>query len=163
MLRRSAARAERGQRSAARRARTVNIREAFDIDDPPASIPWGIAESELQARLQAAGLRRVTRAYCVLPVTVLGGLQCFLGFRFRGPDNGLSELELYRTSQRNRRASFAEFQRHVEAVFGPPTSTLPGFGDFPNHEWQLPGGIQIVHHVLDRFGPEEHLTIRCTL
>jgi hypothetical protein len=135
----------------------MEIREAFTIEDPAVSVPWGIAESELEALIP--GLRHVTRGYCTLPVTVLGGLRCMLGFHFRGSTGGLSELEFFRTAYPDQRASFDEFQRHFEQAFGPPSSSVPGDQGLPSLEWRLPG-ISIVHYVFDRFGPEEHMRIR---
>jgi len=135
----------------------MDVRQAFAIEDPSVVVPWGASETELEALLP--GVRRVTRAYYTLPVAVLGGLRCMLGFHFRGADGGLSELEFFRTSYADRRASYDEFQRHFEAVFGPPSSSRPGGEGFSSHEWRLPG-VSIVHYVRDRFGPEEHMRIR---
>lgn len=135
----------------------MDIREAFTIEDPAVSVPWGITELELQALVP--GVRHVTRAYYTLPVTVLGGLRWMLGFHFRSPSGGLWELEFFRTAYPDRRASFEEFQRHFEQVFGPPSHSGPGDQGLPSHEWRLPGA-SIVHYVFDRFGPEEHMRIR---
>jgi len=137
----------------------MELQKAFTIEEPAVSVPWGITEPELEALIQARALRRVTRAYYTLPVTVLGGLRCMLGFHFRGPSAGLSELEFFRTAYTDQRASFEEFQRHFERTFGPPSSTELGDQGLPSHEWQL-HGVSIVHYVLDRFGPEEHMRIR---
>ena len=135
----------------------MEIREAFTIEAPSVSVPWGITEAELKALIP--GLRHVTRAYHTLPVTVLGGLRCMLGFHFRSSSGGLSELEFFRTAYPDQRASFEEFQRHFERAFGPPSSSEPGDHGLPSCEWRLPG-VSIVHYVLDRFGPEEHMRIR---
>jgi len=138
----------------------MDIGEAFAIEDPRASLPWGIGLEALRALLPGIRLRRVTHFDHVLPVTVLGGLDCMLALRFGGPGAGLSALELFRASNRRRRAGFEEFQRHLEASFGPPTSTEPGLEGFPTHRWRLPGGIEIEHYAVDRFGPEAHASIR---
>jgi hypothetical protein len=138
----------------------MDIRQAFAIEDPLISLPWGIGLRELQASLPGVRLQRVTHFDHVLPVTVLGGLQCMLALRFGGPQAGLSALELFRASNRRRRAGFAEFQQHLEASFGPPTSTQPGLQGFPTHHWRLPGGVEIEHYAMDRFGPEAHACIR---
>lgn len=137
----------------------MELREGFTIEEPAVSVPWGITEAELVTLIEAPELRRVTRAYYTLPATVLGGLRCMLGFHFLGRRGGLSELEFFRTAYPDLRASFEEFQRHVERVFGPPTRTSPGGEGLPSHEWRL-SGVSIVHFVLDRFGPEEHMRIR---
>jgi hypothetical protein len=135
----------------------MEIREAFTIEDPAVSVPWGVAEAELKARIPE--LHHVTRGYYTLPVTVLGGLRCMLGFHFRGSSGGLSELEFFRMAYPDQRASFEEFQRHFEHAFGPPSISARGDQEFPSYEWRLPG-VSIVHYVFDRFGPEEYMRIR---
>lgn len=134
----------------------MEIHETFTIENPAISVPWGISESELQARIP--GVTRVTEGYCTLPAIVLGGLRCMLGFHFRSANLSLSELEFFRTAYPDQRASFEEFQRHFEQAFGPPTRSLPGPPGLPRHEWHVPGAT-IVHCVIDRFGPEEHMRI----
>jgi hypothetical protein len=145
------------KRRAPKAIRVMEIHEAFTIEKPAVSVPWGITESELEALIP--GVHRVTQSYYSLPVTVLGGLRCMLGFHFRGSSGGLSELEFFRTAYPDERASFEEFQRHFEQVFGPPSHSAPVIQGFPRHEWRAPG-ISIVHFVADRFGPEEHMRIQ---
>ncbi|MBW2543121.1 MAG: hypothetical protein JRF15_13625 [Deltaproteobacteria bacterium] len=135
----------------------MEIREAFTIERPAVSVPWGITAAELNALIP--DLRRVTHVYYTLPVTVLGGLRCMLGFHLRGDGGGLSELEFFRTAYPDQRASFEEFQQHFERTFGPPSSSEPGGEGLPSYEWRLPG-VSIIHYVFDRFGPEEHMRIR---
>jgi len=135
----------------------MEIREAFTIEHPAVSVPWGITATELKALIP--DLRRVTHKYYTRPVTVLGGLRCMLGFHLRGSSGGLSELEFFRTAYPDQRTSFEEFQRHFERIFGPPSSSQAGDEGLPSYEWRLPG-VSIVHYVFDRFGPEEHMRIR---
>ena len=135
----------------------MEILEAFTIEHPAVSVPWGINAAELKALIP--GLCRVSHKYYTLPVTVLGGLRCMLGFHLRGATGGLSELEFFRTAYPDQRASFEEFQQHFERTFGPPSSSGVGAEGLPSYEWRLPG-ISILHYVFDRFGPEEHMRIR---
>jgi hypothetical protein len=136
----------------------MDLRAAFPIEDPPVSVPWGATEEQLVQLLASASPRRVTRGYVTLPVQVLGGLNCMLGFHFR--DSGrLSELEFFRTAYPDQQASFDEFQRYFEQALGPPSRTEAGDQGFPLHEWRLPGA-RVVHYVFDRFGPEEHMRIQ---
>ena len=136
----------------------MDLRQGFEIERPAISISWGISEAELQELLAKTPPRRVTRRYFTLPVTVLGGLQCMLGFHFRDPGH-LSELEFFRTAYPDQAASFDEFQQHFESSFGKPSRATDGDEGFPNYEWRLPGAT-IHHYVFDRFGPEEHMRIR---
>lgn len=151
---------QRLRRAGALGDHAMDIQEAFAIEDPRVSLRWGISLQEFRALLPGIALQRITHFDHVLPVTVLGGLQCLLALRFAGPQGGLSALELFRASNRRRRAGFAEFQRHLEASFGPPTCTQPGLEGFPTHRWQLPGPVEIEHYAVDRFGPEAHACIR---
>jgi hypothetical protein len=136
----------------------MDLRLGFALEDPSVTIPWGISETELKALLADKPLHFVTRGYLTLPVTVLRGLQCMLGFHFR-KSGRLSELEFFRLAYPDQRASFEDFQKHFEAVFGVPTHTADGDEGFPSHEWRLRGAT-IHHSVFDRFGPEEHMRVR---
>jgi len=138
----------------------MDIREAFALEEPNVSLPWGIGLEALRALLPHTRLQRVTQFDHVLPVRLLGGLECMLALRFGGAQAGLCALELFRASNRRQRADFEEFQRHLEAHFGPPTSTQQEIAGFPAHRWQLPGGISIEHYAVERFGPEAHVCIR---
>ena len=136
----------------------MNLLDAFPIEHPAVSVPWGVTEEQLLGILASASARRVTREYITLPVRILGGLDCMLGFHFR--DNGcLSELEFFRTAYTDQRASYEEFQRHFEQALGPPSRTQAGDEGFPSHEWYVPGA-RVVHYVFDRFGPEEHMRVQ---
>ena len=136
----------------------MDLRSTFDIEDPRVSVPWGATEEQLVNLLASASPRRVTRGYITLRVRVLGGLNCILGFHFR-ESGRLSELEFFRTSYPDQHASFDEFQRHFEQAFGPPSGTEAGDHGFPSHEWRVPGA-RVVHYVINRFDPEEHMRIQ---
>lgn len=83
-----------------------------------------------------------------------------LGFHFIPRDGDrLEELEFMRRSYADQRGSYEEFQRHFEAAFGPPHRSSAGSEGFARHEWRVPAA-EIVHYVIDRFGPEEHMRIR---
>ena len=136
----------------------MDLRTGFEIEEPKVMVPWGISETELQELLVETPPRRVTQGYLTLPVKVLGGLQCQLGFHFRRSGR-LSELEFFRRAYPDQRASFEEFQRYFENAFGAPTRSTDGNEGFPSFEWRLPGAT-IHHFVFDRFGPEEHVRVR---
>ena len=140
----------------------MDLRSGFQIETPNAFVPWGIQETELQALLGDHGLKHVTQGYYTLSCVSLGGLSHKLGFHFYPRTGGrLNELEFFRSSYENQKASFDEFQTHFEMSFGKPTNEKPGGEGFPSYAWNL-HGAQIVHYVMDRFGPEEHMRIRKT-
>jgi len=140
----------------------MDIREGFQIERPALIIPWGTSEAEFQQTFSELNLRCVTHGYFTADCTVLEGLPIKLGFHFYPRGRGrLTELEFFRSSYRDLAASYREFQEHLEITFGPPTMTTGDSGSFPAHTWRLPGA-DVVHLVLDRFGPEEHVRIKRT-
>ncbi|NOT09661.1 MAG: hypothetical protein HOP28_15825 [Gemmatimonadales bacterium] len=136
----------------------MDLSDGFRIDEPPVMVPWSVSENEL-GHLFGPVLRHVTAKYWTARVRVLGGLECNLGFHFRGNRGQLSELEFFRDSYDDQAESFTGFQRHFEAAFGAPTETQPGTEGFPSYRWLVPGA-EIIHLIVDRFGPEEHMRIR---
>jgi hypothetical protein len=72
--------------------------------------------------------RRNIDGYWVASVQVLGALQCKIGFHFHGTPAMLNELEFFRDSYADQRASFDEFQRYFEKAFGRPVSKSHGLG-----------------------------------
>ena len=138
----------------------MNIAEGFQIEVPNVFVRWGIIETELRTLLEPYGLRRITRGYFVLTCESLGGTAHELGFHFSPRSNSiLAELEFFRRSYENQKASFDEFQKHFERFFGQPTKSIMGTEGFPSHTWELQG-VRIVHYVYDRFGLEEHMRIQ---
>jgi hypothetical protein len=99
----------------------MELEAGFSIDDPKVFVPWEISEDGLRRLLKPFELRRVTKKYYVLRVSVCAGLRCNLGFHFRGPNDALSELEFFRDAYPDPAASFAEFQQHFEFAFGKPS------------------------------------------
>ena len=147
--------------SSVRRHRGVmDISRGFQIEQPAVFVPWGISEAALKKLFEPGALRHVTSGYFTVSCNSLGGLAHNLGFHFQPREAGaLSELEFFRASYPDQAASFTEFQRHLEASFGPPTATKPGTEGFSSYLWQLQGA-DVVHYLFDRFGPEEHVRIR---
>jgi hypothetical protein len=136
----------------------MDVRRGFQIEDPLVFVPWRIATPDLRRLLPKT--TEVTSGYFVTECVSLGGLRHMLGFHFEPRDGGeLVELEFFRRSYPDLRASFDEFQRHLEATFGRPTRTATGDEGLPALTW-FGGGATIRHFVLDRFGPEEHVRIR---
>ncbi len=138
----------------------MDISRGFQIEHPEIFVPWKISETDLQQLFGAQQLRHVTAGYFTTHCISLGGLTHELGFHFHPRGGGvLIELEFFRGSYLDLSASFQDFQRHLEATFGQPTLTTPGSEGFPSHTWR-PSGADIVHYVLERFGPEEHVRIK---
>jgi hypothetical protein len=135
-----------------------DIERGFHVEQPPLFIPWGIREAVLRKMLGPPA-KLVTPGYVTCACTSLGGLSHQLGFHFLPrPDGLLAELEFFRRSYPDQRASFDEFQRHLERTFGAPTRSLAGTMEFPSMEWEF-GSVLVKHLVFDRFGPEEHVRI----
>jgi hypothetical protein len=138
----------------------MDISSGFQIEQPNIFIPWGISEAELVKLLRESNLRRVTDGYFVIQCSSLGGLSHELGFHFDARVGGhLVELEFFESSYSYGQSSFEAFQKHLEATFGQPTSTMPGTEGFPSHAWRL-HNVEVLHYVQERFGPAEYVRIK---
>ena len=137
----------------------MDLTKGFQLTAPPKFIPWRITNLELEDLLDGYALKKVKRGYYTLKCEPLQGLNCALGFHLHEYDV-LTELEFFKSlqSEADIPASYADFQRHFEAAFGPPTKTRDGADGFPVHEWHL-SGANIIHFVRNRFGLEEHMRI----
>jgi hypothetical protein len=138
----------------------MDISKGFQLEQPHIFVPWETLEVEIRTLFDGLPLRRVTHGYFTIPCLSLGGLSHELGFHFYPRGGGiLTELEFFRTPAPDLAASYEKFQQHLEATFGPPALTAPGSEGFLSHTWRLPGA-DVVHFVLNRFGPEEHVRIK---
>jgi hypothetical protein len=138
----------------------MEISKGFHIEQPKIFVPWKISETELKQLFDGQSLRHITHGYFTTPCTSLNGLSHELGFHFHPRGEGvLIEFEFFRKSYMDQAASFQGFQSHLEMTFGQPTTTTPGTENFPSHTWQL-SGVQIAHFIIDRFGLEEHVSIK---
>jgi hypothetical protein len=136
------------------------IDEGFQIDDPHVFIKWGLTEDELIGAIGSKSLKCVTSGYYTTACTSLSGLKHKLGFHFLPRSGGrLTYFEFFREQYDDLKASFDDFQAHLEATFGLPSATYESWIGFPACRWQIED-INILHYALDRFGPEEHVTIR---
>lgn len=141
----------------------MNLEDGFQLEWPRAFVPWSSTRATLRALFPAPGIGRqgikdVTTHYLVLSDAVsLGGLTHELGFHL-GIRGKLAKFELFRRSYPDLQASYAEFQKHLEAAFGPPTRREPGDLGCDRCEWELTGAA-VLHELVDRFGPEEHVWI----
>lgn len=137
----------------------MDIEQGFGIENPRAFVRWGSTEEDLIAAL-GKHFRYVTKGYYTITCKTLGGMEHELGFHFNPRKNGvLRELEFFRRSYEDQANSYNEFQSHFEATFGKPDKSSPGTEGFESHEWNL-GRNKIVHYILNRFGPEEHMRIK---
>ena len=137
----------------------MDLTKGFQITTPPKFIPWRITNFELEDLFDGFALKKVKRGYYALKCEPLPGLHCFLGFHLHEYDV-LTEFEFFaeHRTEADITASYAEFQRHFESTFGPPTKTEKGSEGFLSHEWLIPGA-RIIHLVKERFGPEERMRI----
>jgi len=141
----------------------MNIDKGFKIDQPDIFVPWDINEQQLIKLFAGQKLTNVTNGYHTADCESLGGLKCKIGFHFEPLKNGLlNELEFFRTDYSDQRKSYEEFQNFFEQIFGRPTQTRMGTEGFQDHLWNI-DGVQIYHTIYDRFGPEEHMTIKRTV
>ena len=136
----------------------IRLSAGFALEDPPVALMWGASPEECRGALGRRVCEVSPRYLVVSSAISLAGLTCEIGLHFDARDR-LRELEFFRTSQEDPRASYHGFQRHFEAAFGTPTTTVPGPDGFADHHWLL-GPVEIEHRVFDRFGPEEHMRVR---
>ena len=138
----------------------MDLRRGFQVEVPAIVLPWGIDERQLRALLPSA--HHVTDGYDTLDVVSLHGLRHVLGFHFEPRANGpLVELEFFRREPIDIAMSYADFERHLERTYGPPTQSAAGEDGFPTQRWLL-DGAEVRHYVFDRFGLEEHVRMRAT-
>ncbi len=132
------------------------------LEDPEYHIEWRIAQSAFLASFPEDRLKQVNAAYYTAKCVSHHGLHCMVGFHFgRFPRQSkellLYQLEFFRDSAMDLRASYEDFQQHFEATYGPGEIVQHSLG-FPIYRWQITGA-EIRHLVQERFGLEEHLRI----
>jgi len=138
----------------------MNIQSGFQIDTPNIFVPWNINTGQLESLFKAHKLNHVTSGYYTIKCEFLNGLQCNIGFHLKPADGGLlKEIEFYFETEEKLERTFKKFQYHFEQEFGKPAKEMNGYPGYSDYEWIL-DDIQIIHKVIDRFGPEEHMRIR---
>ena len=138
----------------------MDLTKGFIIKTPSKFVPWRIRDLELEDLFDGFPLKKVKRGYYTIKCEPLSGLHCIVGFHLH-EYNVLSEFEFFKEMKDflELEHSYAAFQNHFEAEFGPPTKTTKGAEGFPSHEWIVPGA-RIYHLVRERWGPEEMMRIR---
>jgi hypothetical protein len=138
----------------------MDISMGFQLESPDVFVRKGLSEDELKHLIPS--LRSVTKGYYVLRDCVsLGGLKHELGFHFQPRTGGfLNELEFFSFDFPDLQTSFQTYQTHLEKTFDAPTESEPGDEGFPSYAWRSIPGVEIVHFIFDRFGPEEHVRIK---
>ena len=129
--------------------------EGYPIEEPKIVIPWHIDPQQLISILKDR-VDKVTRKYYTTKCISMKGLAHNLGFHFS--ENKLVEFELFRNNKGDLKSSYEEFQKHLTEVFGNLTSQSNGYEGYVKYDWLFPQ-FQVVHMVMDRFGPEEHVRI----
>ncbi len=136
----------------------MELERGFEIEFPAVFVPWGASEDELVSLLPRSP-RRVTDGYHTFDCTALSGMVLTVGFHFDPRRDGtLRELGLFRVDPAPLSASFATFQRHLEATFGPPHASARKPNWYPSHEWSF-GDVRIRHYAQLRFVQEDHVRI----
>ena len=141
----------------------MNLAEGLQLERPSVFVPWSVTRDDLRklcpmSRMGRQGLIEVTAHYYVLSdVVSLAGLTHELGFHFsvRGK---LAKFEIFRRTYADRARSYAEFQEHLERASGAPTHREAGAEGYDRCLWQGVG-FEVLHELVDRFGPEEHVWI----
>ena len=137
----------------------MNLVRGFHLYAPDKLITWRLRDLELEDLLDGHPLKKIKKEYYTLSCEPLIGLHCVVGFHLH-KYSVLSELEFFMNfkSFDELPRSYQVFQSHFETEFGSPTKTEKGNEGFLFHEWLVPGA-RIVHHVFDRFGPEQRMRI----
>src|SRR5687768_6369744 len=112
----------------------MNIAKGFAIDDADTEIPWRITPEQLAWITGPNALTEVTRDYFYTTCSALGGMQVRLGFHFEG--RRLRQLEFLRCFTMPLAESYADFQKHLESIFGSPTSVAEADGGYNYCEWR---------------------------
>ena len=138
----------------------MNIQSGFQIDTPNIFVPWNINGGQLESLFKTHDLNHVTTGYYTIKSESLNGLKCNIGFHFKPANEGLlKEFEFYFETGEKLENTFKQFQYHFEREFGKPGKQMHGYPGYSDFEWIL-DDIQIIHRVIDRFGPEEHMRIK---
>ncbi len=142
-----------------------SLSKGFQIEDPDVLVAWGSPVAEVLRAFVTKGAgepRQVTQLYYTARCMILGGLWCEVGFHFeaKGSSSSLKKIELFGNGERDIETSYRVFQDRLLKHFGSPTIEKPGtLGvSMPDRRWHV-GSVVILHYVIDRFGPEEHLSI----
>jgi hypothetical protein len=157
-LRRAAQRWTLGLRGIA-----MDLEDGLQLERPSVFVPWSVTRQDLwelcpMSRMGRQGLKEVTADYYVLSdVVSLGGLTHELGFHF-GVRDELVKFEIFRRTYTDLGTSYAEFQQHLERALDKPTHREPGAEGYDRCLWQGVG-FEVLHELVDRFGPEEHVWI----
>lgn len=136
----------------------MDLTKGIQLTSPNKFVPWGIDALGLQDLFDDKPIKKITKGYYTIDCEPLPDLFCVLGFHLHQYDV-LTELEFFRRNYSDPKASYEDFQQHFEAVLGMPTKTTEGYEGYPRHEWAISGAV-VVHYIIDRFGPEEHMCIR---
>lgn len=137
----------------------MNLENGLHLESPAILVPWSLNRWQLRNLLpNPEQAHKVTARYIVLhDIVSLGGLTHDLGLHF-GVFGKLAKFEYFRRSGPGPEDSYREFQKHLERTFGLPTQREPGTEGFDRCIWKL-NGAEIMHELIMRFGPEEHVWI----
>jgi hypothetical protein len=127
----------------------MEIERGFQLENPKIFIEW---EATLDRLPVKEGLLKVTDEYYVMNGTALGGLALRVGLLLQ--HKRLVRIELLRQSEMDLANSYRDFQRRLEATFGPPDVTHSADGGYKCLEWNC-GKAIVTHSVIERFSLEE--------
>jgi hypothetical protein len=143
-----------------------DLAKGFQLETPDLWLSWDTTAAQLLeafTKQRQVAPRLVAPGYYVARCHVLGGLGAQVGFHFEPKNDAglLKELELFDNGERDIERSYQVFHERLVQLFGEPNEEKRSAcgGSMPDREWHV-GSVSIVHYVMDRFGPEEHLIVR---
>lgn len=134
------------------------------LEVPTLRISWRTKLSTFLQTFPPKRLREVATNYYTASCISHGGMQSMIGFHFgefplQANEPLLYDIEFFRETYQDLKASFNEFQDHFVRVYGP--GQIIGYAEgFPIYRWIIPGAV-IKHGVFEHFVLEEHLHILC--
>ena len=143
-----------------------DLAKGFQLETPNFWLPWDITMAEFLKAFtnqRQVAPRLVAPGYYVARCQIFGGLGAQVGFHFEPKNDAglLKELELFDNGETDIEKSYHVFHERLVQLLGEPHEEKRGAcgASMADREWHV-GPVSIVHYVMDRLGPEEHLRVR---
>jgi hypothetical protein len=143
----------------------LSKRNSFEIANPQISISKSMSHNFAQLKYYNIEFTIVAKGYIVFRACVFSAdEEICIGLHFK--KNRLYFIELFRTREYfhdnyNIDLSYADFNNKLEIRYGIPklNRTIPTIECANSHSSWSFRGMRIEHWIIDRFGPEERLSI----